>query len=71
MKLRDELLIELRAWVERWKIPVLSVTHDVGEAFQLNAEVIRIADGRIVRQGPVGDVLSEERQRLIGQLQNN
>jgi molybdate transport system ATP-binding protein len=71
LKLRDELLIELRAWVARWKIPVLSVTHDVGEAFQLEAEVIRIADGRIVRQGPVGDVLSEERRRLIGQLQRD
>jgi molybdate transport system ATP-binding protein len=71
LKLRDELLIELRAWVARWKIPVLSVTHDVGEAFQLEAEVIRIADGRIVRQGPVADVLSEERRRLIGQLQSD
>jgi molybdate transport system ATP-binding protein len=68
MQLRDDLLIELREWVRRWNIPVLSVTHDVGEAFQLDAEVIRIADGRIVRQGPVGEVLAEERKRLIGQL---
>ncbi|WP_263365428.1 ATP-binding cassette domain-containing protein [Edaphobacter bradus] len=66
--LRDELLSSLREWLVRWKIPVLSVTHDVGEAFQLGAEVIKIADGAVVRQGPVGAVLSEERRRLLEQL---
>jgi molybdate transport system ATP-binding protein len=65
---RDELLVELRAWLKRWNIPVLSVTHDLGEAFQLNAEVIKIADGRVVRQGPVSEVLAEERVRLLDQL---
>jgi molybdate transport system ATP-binding protein len=66
---RDQLLVELRAWVTRREIPVLSVTHDVGEAFQLGAEVIKIADGRVVAQGPVGEVLAEERRRLMEQLQ--
>jgi molybdate transport system ATP-binding protein len=66
---RDQLLVELRAWVTRREIPVLSVTHDVGEAFQLGAEVIKIADGRVVAQGPVGQVLAEERRRLMEQLQ--
>jgi len=65
---RDELLVELRAWLKRWNIPVLSVTHDLGEAFQLNAEVIKIADGRVVQQGPVSEVLAEERVRLLDQL---
>jgi molybdate transport system ATP-binding protein len=67
--LRDDLVAELREWLERWKVPVLSVTHDVGEAFQLGAEVVKIADGRVVRQGPVGEVLAEERRRLMVQLQ--
>jgi molybdate transport system ATP-binding protein len=66
---RDQLLVDLKAWLVRWKIPVLSVTHDVGEAFQLEAEVIKIADGRVVAQGPVGEVLAEERRRLMEQLQ--
>lgn len=66
--LRDELLRKLREWLLRWKVPVLSVTHDIGEAFQLGAEVIKIADGKIVRQGPVEEVLAEERLRLMGQL---
>jgi len=67
--MRDELLAELRDWLRRWKTPVLSVTHDVGEAFQLGAEVIKIADGRVVQQGPAGEVLAMERRRLMEQLQ--
>jgi molybdate transport system ATP-binding protein len=66
--MRNDLLAELRECLQRWKTPVLSVTHDVGEAFQLGAEVIKIANGRVVQQGPVGEVLAEERARLLGQL---
>ena len=66
--LRDELIEELRGWLTSTRIPVLSVTHDVGEAFQLGAEVIKIADGRVVQQGPVAEVLAEERERLLDQL---
>ncbi len=66
--LRDELLVKLKAWVIHWKIPVLSVTHDVAEAFQLGAEVIKIAEGRVLQQGPAEVVLAEERLRLLAQL---
>jgi molybdate transport system ATP-binding protein len=67
-RLRDELLSDLREWLARRNVPVLSVTHALGEAFQLGAEVIKIADGRVVQQGPVGVVLAEERRRLLEQL---
>jgi len=70
LRVRDELLEELREWLGRWKTPVLSVTHDVGEAFLLGAEVVKIADGRVVQQGPVATVLAEERARLLEQLAN-
>jgi len=66
--MRDELVDSLKEYLVRWKTPVLSVTHDVGEAFQLGAEVIRIAEGEVVQQGPVIDVLGDERRRLMGQL---
>ncbi len=66
--LRDELIEELRGWLPPARVPVLSVTHDVGEAFQLGAEVIKIADGRVVEQGPVATVLTQERARLLEQL---
>jgi molybdate transport system ATP-binding protein len=68
LKLRDELVVELRDWLGRWKVPVLSVTHDVGEAFLLGAEVIKIAEGRVVQHGPVEVVLAEERRRLVERL---
>jgi molybdate transport system ATP-binding protein len=68
LRLRDELLEDLRNWLAVMKTPVLSVTHDVGEAFQLGAEVIKFSDGRVLRQGPVAEVLAEERERLMEQL---
>jgi molybdate transport system ATP-binding protein len=69
-EMRDELADGLREYLVRWKIPVLSVTHDIGEAFQLDAEVIRIAEGRVVQQGPVSDALKDERRRLMTQLKS-
>ncbi len=66
--LRDELITDLLVWQEKSRVPILSVTHDVTEALQLNAEVIKIADGRVVQQGPVAEVLAEERERLLEQL---
>lgn len=68
LPLRNELLEDLRGWVVQTKTPVLSVTHDVGEAFQLGAEVIKFSDGKVVQQGPVELVLAEERERLMEQL---
>jgi molybdate transport system ATP-binding protein len=61
-EVRDRLIEDLKGWIG--DAPVLSVTHDVGEAFLLGAEVVRIADGRVVGQGVVGEVLGEERERL-------
>ena len=68
LRLRDELIEELRGWLALIRRPVLSVTHDVGEAFQLGAEVIKLSEGRVVLQGPVATVLAEERTRLMEQL---
>ena len=41
---RREFIGQLRAWMGN--TPVLSVTHDVGEAFLLEAEVVRIRRGK-------------------------
>jgi molybdate transport system ATP-binding protein len=68
LPLRDSLLANLLAWQELFRTPILSVTHDVGEAFQLGAEVIKIAEGKVVQQGPVEVVLAEERAQLLRQL---
>jgi molybdate transport system ATP-binding protein len=68
LPLRDLLISNFFAWQEKYRTPVLSVTHDVAEAFQLGAEVIKLAEGRVVEQGPVEVVLAEERKRLLEQL---
>lgn len=66
--LRDDLALEMRGWLGRWKIPVLSVSHDVGECYLLGADVVRMADGQVIEQGPVEVVLAEERRRLMERL---
>jgi molybdate transport system ATP-binding protein len=67
-EVRDRLIEDLKGWIG--EAPVLSVTHDVGEAFLLGAEVVRVAEGRVVGQGGVGEVLAGERERLIGVLRS-
>jgi molybdate transport system ATP-binding protein len=66
LDLRDDILAKIRQ--RHQTTPILSVTHDVAEAFQLGAEVIRLHDGKVVAQGPVEEVLAEERLRLLRQL---
>ena len=66
--LRDELLPEMRAWCRDRRVPVLSVSHDVEEALQLQAEVVLIRDGRVEAQGYVTKVLQAERARLLRSL---
>lgn len=68
LAMKDELLDELRQWLDQRRIPVLSVTHDVGEAFQIAGEVIKFAEGRVLRTGPAAAVLADERTRLTKQL---
>jgi molybdate transport system ATP-binding protein len=66
--LRDELLPQMRAWLRDRGIPVLSVTHDVEEALQLQAWVVLIRDGKIEDEGYVTKVLAPERDRLLSSL---
>jgi molybdate transport system ATP-binding protein len=66
--LRDAMIPEVKAYLAGRRIPVLHVTHDVGEVFAVGAEVIRLEDGRVAAQGPAGLVLARERERLLNQL---
>ena len=69
LALRDELLTDLQDWLALTRTPVLSVTHDITEAFQLKAEVIKLREGNVIAQGPASVVLHDERSRLLTQLQ--
>ena len=66
--LREAILPELRESLRLRGIPVLSVTHDVEEAFRLQAEVVILRDGRIHDQGYVSRVLADERLNLLDAL---
>lgn len=48
--------------------PILSVTHDLAEPFEVKADVIRLDQGRIVCRGPAIRVLERERTRMLDQL---
>jgi molybdate transport system ATP-binding protein len=62
------LLRDLQRWPALSHTPVLSVTHNLAEAFQLGAEVIKLRDGTVTSQGPAEVVLAEERLRLLEDL---
>ena len=66
--LRDAILPELRETLRLSGIPVVSVTHDVEEAFRLQAEVVVLRDGRIHDEGYVSKVLREERLNILDAL---
>ncbi len=66
--LRDAILPELRESLRLSGVPVVSVTHDVEEAFRLQAEVVILRDGRIHDEGYVSKVLHEERLSILDAL---
>ena len=68
LSLKDELLLDLRAWLAEARIRVLSVTHEIQEPFRLEAEVIRIENGRVLDQGPPQQVLAKEKARILSSL---
>ncbi|RIH82899.1 Spermidine/putrescine import ATP-binding protein PotA [Meiothermus luteus] len=51
LKLRWELLWELRAILRQVRVPTLVVTHDHAEAFALAEQVALLREGRVVQQG--------------------
>ena len=66
--MRDALLPRMQEWLLQREIPVISVSHDVDEALLLEAEVVVLASGSVVSQGPAVEVLNEERVRMLKAL---
>jgi molybdate transport system ATP-binding protein len=56
--LRERILPYLLAIRSGWKIPILYVTHNVGEALALAEQGILIRDGRVEAQGAPVDLLA-------------
>jgi molybdate transport system ATP-binding protein len=63
--MRDVLLPRMKARLAALGVPAITVTHDVEEAYLLNAEVIRIDDGKVLARGHASEVLYEERAAIL------
>jgi ABC-type sulfate/molybdate transport systems ATPase subunit len=49
-------------------VPILSVSHDLADAWQANTDVLVLESGRIQSQGEARTVLADYRNRLLAQL---
>lgn len=67
-KLRQTIITDLTSWLAQYRIPVISVTHTVTEAFQTRAEVLVFREGRMIAQGQPDKVLASERESLLSIL---
>ncbi len=55
--LRERIIPYLLRVREEWRVPMLYVTHNVGEALALAGEVLVLEAGRVRAQGPPADLL--------------
>lgn len=67
--LKDAILRRLLAFLEHHAIPLIYVSHELTEVFQLAAEVLVLHRGRIARQGLAAEALAPERERLLRQIE--
>lgn len=69
VSLRDEILADLKLWLAPRRLPVLLVTHDVGEVLASGGRVLRLREGVIVAEGAAEEVLAPELCQLRAALQ--
>jgi ABC-type Fe3+/spermidine/putrescine transport system ATPase subunit len=65
---RDQILVQLQAWLSEQKIQTILVTHDAADALATDAEVALMREGKLVALGPADKVLAAERTRLLQRL---
>lgn len=49
-------------------VPVLYVSHDLGDAWQVNADALLLEGGRITARGEARAILAEQRREVLAQL---
>ncbi|MGO8718017.1 MAG: ATP-binding cassette domain-containing protein [Acidobacteriaceae bacterium] len=62
---RQQVSQNLHQWSRERGVPVLTVTHNLEEAFAAGDEVLTMEDGRITAQGAPERVLFHHRERLL------
>ncbi len=65
---RQQLSKRVHEWARDHNVPVLTVTHNLEEAFAAGEEVLAMKEGRIDAQGKPHEVLSGERDRLLNAM---
>lgn len=65
---RQQVSQNLHRWASERGVPVLTVTHNLEEAFAAGDEVLTMEDGRITDQGAPEKVLAMQRERLLQML---
>lgn len=64
----DSLLVRLKDWASEHRVQTVIATHDATDALATAAEVALLHEGRLAALGSAGDVLAEERKRLLNRL---
>ena len=65
---RQTISQNVHAWARERQVPVLTVTHNLEEAFAAGEEVLTMEEGRILAQGTPEQVLFEQREQLLQML---
>jgi molybdate transport system ATP-binding protein len=65
---KQEIIGQLTGLLRERDVAALYVTHEVSEAFALDAEVVVLEQGRVVTQGPAHQALATERDRLLAAI---
>jgi molybdate transport system ATP-binding protein len=65
---KARIVADLRAWNQRFRIPILYVTHDRSEVFALAEQMLVLNKGRIIAQGLPQDVLHRPEMESVAQL---
>lgn len=62
---RERISRNLHRWARERSVPVLTVTHNLEEAFAAGDEVLTMEEGRVTAQGTPEMVLAPQRERLL------
>ncbi len=65
---RDRLQLEFAEIHRKFELTVVMVTHDVGEALLMADRIIVMRDGRILRSGTPGELLSDPQDGYVAEL---
>jgi len=65
---KGRIIDDLRAWNQRFRIPILYVTHDRDEVFALGERMLVLENGRVVAKGLPQDVLHHPELETVAHL---